>query len=456
MSLTCPHCHATNVPDGARFCIQCGKVLAAVSAHDQPDRPVTNIHAKVELGDAKVGGSVTGASIGQVVGDVAVHGMATIQFGEKAAIEMAKEFRAGAEAGTAAGLAGGQLPENIAAIRKNNEELLEHFKASDRAGQQATGIESGGIRISRVEVLLKTAMLRFTDAEGLALEHQQKSRKRLNLRDGEYDAARLMQGFDYKAQEVGFREANDLLKQALEIEPFNTSVLLLMAQVLARLTPDDPEDERKVLRQAIGLLRMPNDDVERFRLAQATFMLSTSHDPKDINALREARDIFQQMGRTEWVRKCEELLAAPKSRTTEPDLPAAPDSQQQRGKPGKAERVVPEPRRGSRKATATDVFEPVGSWSIQVMDAFQSTMQLDLMLDGTFAATQDVPSLGMSLQAAGQWAYNPAGQMLQIQGLVGGYQPFLMFVSIQGRQGAGWFGVGSDGISYMFTPGAGH
>jgi hypothetical protein len=94
-------------------------------------------------------------------------------------------------------------------------------------------------------------------------------------------------------------------------------------------------------------------------------------------------------------------------------------------------------------------FQPVGRWHIQVGDAMGSTMDVNLAPNGTFMAQQT--AMGMNIQAAGQWAFVPQNQMLQLQGLVNGFQPFMLGIVVQGQQGNGYFGVGTDGYPYQFT-----
>ena len=52
----------------------------------------------------------------------------------------------------------------------------------------------------------------------------------------------------------------------------DTEVLLLMAELLIELTPDDPTDERKLSTGARRLLEQPKDYAERARLAQASYL----------------------------------------------------------------------------------------------------------------------------------------------------------------------------------------
>ena len=85
------------------------------------------------------------------------------------------------------------------------------------------------------------------------------------------------------------------------------------------------------------------------------------------------------------------------------------------------------------------------------MDAVGSTMALSLAPNGLFQATQQVPMTGMTLQASGQWAFNPMNALLQLQGSIGPFQPFMLGIFIQGWQGDAFYGVGTDGIAYALS-----
>lgn len=93
-------------------------------------------------------------------------------------------------------------------------------------------------------------------------------------------------------------------------------------------------------------------------------------------------------------------------------------------------------------------FNPVGRWIAQISGG--EPMLIVLNPDGTFqAAQQNV--YGLRAQAVGKWGFNPNNQMLQLQGLVNGYQPFLLGITIRGQQNNGYFGTGSDGYNYFIT-----
>jgi len=96
-------------------------------------------------------------------------------------------------------------------------------------------------------------------------------------------------------------------------------------------------------------------------------------------------------------------------------------------------------------------FQPVGRWHIQVSDAIGSTMLLNLFPNGTFQASQQLGPMGAMIQAAGQWIFTPYNNMLQMQGLINGFQPFSLGIAIQSQQGNTYYGTGTDSYGYALS-----
>ena len=105
----------------------------------------------------------------------------------------------------------------------------------------------------------------------------------------------------------------------------------------------------------------------------------------------------------------------------------------------------------NKQAAPQQPFQPVGRWHIQVSDAIGSTMLLNLFPNGTFQASQQLGPMGATVQAAGQWIFTPYNNMLQIQGLINGFQPFSLGIAIQGQQGNTYYGTGTDSYGYALS-----
>ncbi|MFW6290103.1 MAG: tetratricopeptide repeat protein [Mariniphaga sp.] len=323
---------------------------------------------------------------------------------------------------SAAGIEGNKSSHDTKLLQDNISELLEVIRSSNRQGNKVNEIQAGELHYSQVELLLKKAILLKSEADQMYFDqlddHALKDSTSPVHQYGTagLDLDKVLSSFDDKAYLDKLREAYELLEEAIDIDPANTEVLLHMAQLLIELTPDDPTDEQKLLFRIQNLLNNPKDDSERFRLAQATFLLATTGNKLHKGMLRDARRMFKKLDRNEWVRQCDDLLA-------------------KAGKSGIA---------GPRQMA----FEPSGHWSIQVSDYVGSTMELTVHPNGYFEATQQAGMYGMIVQATGQWAFMPAQRMLQLQGLVNGFQPFMLGIMIQHQQGNVFYGVGIDGYSY--------
>ncbi len=321
-----------------------------------------------------------------------------------------------------AGIEGNKVSQDSELLRETISELLEVIRSSNRKGNKVDEIQAGELHLSQVDLLLKKAILLKSEADQMYFEQLDKSaRKDSSSPVQEYGTAgldldKVLTDFDDKAYLNKLREAYGLLKEAIDIDPANTEVLLHMAQLLIELTPDDPTDEQKLLYRVQNLLNNPKDDAERFRLAQATFLLATTGNHLHKGMLKDARRMFKKLGRNEWVRQCDDLLGKGKQ-----TMGAAPQQQ---------------------------VFEPIGQWSILVSDFVGSTMNVTFHANGYFEAIQQTGMYGASVQAAGQWAFIPAQRMLQLQGMINGFQPFFMGILIQYQQENVFYGVGTDGYSY--------
>lgn len=321
----------------------------------------------------------------------------------------------------AAGMEGSATMQDSAQLQQSINDMLEIIRSSRSKGNAVDEVQAGNLHLSQVDLLLKKAILLKSDAEQMYFDQMAKNRSSAAGTTGQQqvDLARLLAGLDEKVQIAKLREAYNLLEEANRIDPANTEVLLVMAQLLMELTPDDPTDEQKLLRRIQNLLTSPKNDEERFRLARATFLLATTSDPMHANLLHDARAMFEKLGRHEWIRQCDELL---KPGTTQPD-----DSP-----PGQG-------------------FQPVGQWNVQISDFLGSTMFMHLHANGYFEATQQAGPWGMTVQASGQWVFTPQQQLLQMQGMINGFQPFMMGIYIQSQQGKTCYATGMDGFAYTLS-----
>ncbi len=421
MTSTCPQCQRAITNPEASFCSNCGARLGA----EQSPESVTNLHIDQNVERAATRSSVTGLAVGEIKGEVNVQaGEVILQTSEATDLKLLESISTEIQANTAAGIAGSKIPERLDEANGKLDQLLQLMRNQSRSGQELNSVSAGGTRISRVELLLKKATLLKIRAEQTMLDQVEKHKNRIDISSGHVDLDSVFADFDSDAHDAMLSEAKQLLDEARSIEPANTEVLLHLAEILTQLTADDPADEQRVLYEVQSLLRNPKNDVERFRLAQATFLLATSHEPPHLDSLRDARDMFQSLGRSDWTRHCDDLLNS--SSGDQQEVSVAMDD------------------------AATQPFSPVGNWNVQVMDSFSSTMNLNLLPDGSFAATQYIPVNGQTLQASGIWAFNPMNSFLQLQGMVG-FQPFMLGLAVHGSQQGTYHATGTEGIAYLLN-----
>jgi|GEM_PF-3502654 len=339
--------------------------------------------------------------------------------------------------GNAAGIEGGKTAPASSGSQKGNSELMTGIlEALEKQGKDATEVAAGDMHFSRVELLMKKAVLLKTDADQMLIDHASKKTARQPGASFQVDLNKIFADFDESTWTKKLKEAYALLEEANQIDPTDTEVLLHIAQLLIVLTPDDPSDEQRVLYRIQNLLNAPGDDIERFRLAQTTFLLASTRKPMQLDSIRDARLMFDKLGRPEWVRQCDDLLAsAGYSPVPGPGMPYVQPASG-RWTNGTTGPVQP--------AAPPAAFQPAGQWHVQITDGTQ--MSLNLYPNGTFQAIQQV--YGMSIQGTGLWAFSPYNNMLQLQGLINGIQPFALGIIIQSPQGAGYFGVGTDGHGY--------
>jgi tetratricopeptide (TPR) repeat protein len=176
-------------------------------------------------------------------------------------------------------------------IEKHIDGILQMVKRiEDEKGVQIQELRAGRLQFSRVDLLLKRAIVLVEQAD-----------RYWNV---------VSKDSDINMYKSKHKEAYSLLQEANQHEQYNTEVLLYMAKVQCKLIPDNTTQMRKTLSHIQKLLAVPDNDTELFHLAEATFLLGTSSEPIDTESLQDARELFKRLGRRDWVRKCDGLLQA--------------------------------------------------------------------------------------------------------------------------------------------------
>jgi hypothetical protein len=347
---------------------------------------------------------------------------------------------------TPAGTGDDSRTENTEKMKNMIGELTQIAQDIQQQGTEIREIQAGSLRISKTELLLKKAIILKSEADDMLLDQLAAGREKAgNIWQGgghqaEIDLNDYMSGFNERAWTRKLTEAQDTLREANRIDPANVEVLLHLAQVTGQLEPDNPDKERNLLRRVLNLLKSPKNDDERYHRAEATFLMATVGDETHPDLLEDARNMFSELGREDWVRHCDSLLSA---------LGNIP---QMTGYPQQASQSSPHVHGHTQPHAQSSYrveFHTTGRWHVQVSEG--SVMDLHLFANGMVQGTQQNNMLALYVTYSGQWTYLPANGMLQIQGYVNNSFPFFLSVAIQGNQNGIFSGTGMDGHHYQFT-----
>jgi tetratricopeptide (TPR) repeat protein len=178
--------------------------------------------------------------------------------------------------------------QQLSNLDKHISNILNLVKtAEDKVGTLTTEIKAGKLNVSRVDLLLRRAIVLTESSE----RYWNVSSKHSKINN-------------YTRKN---KEAYLLLQEANHLEPYNTQILLVMAKVQGKLMPNNPIKMQKILYDLKKILDMTETDVEKFQLAQATFLLAIFSEPIDDQLIEDARVMFEKLGRRDWVRQCDDL-----------------------------------------------------------------------------------------------------------------------------------------------------
>jgi len=427
--MRCPKCGFEDIPARSKFCPECGAGLHAG----------TGASTAITVSQQVSGGEkVTGLEVGEIQGNVTVvHGnMIQVSNPSPEVLSQLSEFSAISTAIAPKGsplLAAGAGPDRLRAIEQNVQAILGHIKTAEQQGQRIESVRVGDVEVSRVDLLLKQAILLKAESDQMFLDAVERNKGKLDRTAArvQVDLNDLLTGFDEGAHQAKLEEALGLLKEANRLDPGNAEVLLHLAQVLDQLNPDDSRETQRVLSKAVNLLRPPKGERERFWLAQATFLLATVGENTHPGMLQDARQMFAKLGETSWVWHIDSLLGAGGVEA------------------GGAEPVPGFAVSATREGAAQAGFDPVGQWQCATSDGL--TIWSTYLPNGTCMGQLQPGVFGGPSQFLGQWAFDASSQLLQVQGLLDGSTPFYTVVTIQGAQQGRYFGLGSDGRQYVFT-----
>ena len=370
----------------------------------QPDGGGPNLNA---AGDVNVGGSVVGRDMITVNNTVTL----TLSGDLLAQLEQIKALSTELTKTTAGRSAPPPAPVRPTEAIKSVDTALELLQHAGQAGTAAQELQSGGLQISRVELLLKKAILLEVEAEEILFDALLQAGNQTNAAGERV----LPESYDDTPRLTKLREAERLLREANQLDPANTEVLARLALIVVEIAPDNPAEPLKLLNRVQQLISTPRDEAEKFRLAQAKYFLAINQDPMSEAGLQEARAMFMDLGRLEWVAYVDEDLAT---------------------------------------AQGGAGFDPRGQWVIQVNDKAETVIGVELLEEGHcqgWRETRSKSKKGSQAQFSGEWGYEPADQILTIAGEFETGRPFNLVIQFQSHSEHGLYALDEKGVEYLLN-----
>jgi hypothetical protein len=373
----------------------------------QPESGHTSL---VASGDVSVGGNVVGRDM------VTVNNTVTVTLTGDLMVQLEQIKLLSTElTKTAAGKSAPPAPPPVKPTEaiKSVDTALELLQRSEQAGAPAQELQSGGLHISRVELLLKKAILLEAEADEILFDAFLQTGNRTN----EAGERVLPDGYDDAPRLAKLRESEAILRDANQLDPANTEVLARLALLVSVVSPDNLAEPLKLLNRIQQLISTPRDEAEKFRLAQAKYFLAINQDPLDAAGLHEARAMFVDLNRLEWVGYVDSDVAA---------------------------------------AGGGTEFDPRGPWVIHVNDQAETVIGVELLEDGRCQGLQESKPKAKSKKAAsarfaGEWGYDLEQHILTIQGKLENGRAFNLAIQLQSETENGIYALDEKGKEYLLN-----
>lgn len=372
----------------------------------------------------------------------------------------------------------GAGPAADAPVQRRLDEALAQVRELQARGVQAPRVDAGGVHLSRVDLLIKKAVLLVTEAEQ-TLDGVPELRALMErIEAGTVDLSQLQNERmdDNDPYMVKLREAHAVLTEARALEPYNAEVLLNLAKVSGLL--ERPDEEGDLLEMVLAQLDAPRSDTERLHRAQALYMMATLRDIPDAGRLREARALFAALGRAEWVHQVDQSLQVANLAGAHGDAWS--------GAPGQVDawggdqdhgdalggllaslglgglEQQPAPHAGDfggfggfGAAAEPDAFAPaagaqpggafpVGRWNVEIQNT--GSMMLEMRPDGSLSAAQAGPG---GVRFDGRWEWSPP--CLAVHATMHGVPVLDVQITVQQSAGGAIHGVSLDGERFRFV-----
>ncbi len=361
-------------------------------------------------------------------------------------------------------------------------QALAGVRAAEETGLAVENVQVGDIQVSKIDLLLKRAVIAKAEASHMMIENVTAKQQELQQFATQFQAAGrfdqesldrfaadgqaiIWRGFDRDTYSARLEDARALFEEALDLDETNVEALLQLADLHMALTPHDVSDEERILVRANALLQHPTTDDERFMQAQAMLMSAMIMRVKHGNmtpgpellavarqyqsVLTEARDQFSRLGRTMWANAANEMLESSRANVASWAGPQPPLHGAGGSEPSTSPSGTPQQGWGQPFAPPSGHgFDPVGHWNVEIVMGMIPTGSAYLALNPDHSLQGMVSPDGSALY--GQWNFLPAMNQLLVQGHVNGMQPFYWQVQLVNAQYATADGFDHIGNSYRF------
>ena len=371
------------------------------------------------------GNGMTGLKVEQLQGEVTI-ALGNVVKVDQVTPEMLQQIMAfGVSSGSKSSSRGGAAEdENLDALKEEIAALRQSLRDVEKNGQRLDSSPKALQQHSRAELLLKQALLCKAEADQLfaACLARNAAHAAQQGPAGQWgdDQNPLLRGLDTTAYMSKLQEAYALLTEARQYDATNPAILLNLAIVMNTLK-EGPDEVAVLLAQVQEMLSSPRNDAEKLMLGQALCFAAVTTETPHPEQINKARDLFTQVNRQDLVIFCDQLLVL---------------MQQHIATGGQA---------GLYGHTSLPPFQPVGNWQAQLANG--GTMTFTLYPNGMMQGMQT--TFGMSVNFQGRWGFNPYNQWLHLEGVIGGFAPFVLQLRIQGQQANFYQAFGSDGFGYQ-------
>jgi hypothetical protein len=450
---TCPHCQFPDVPDGSLFCPNCGKKIGPAHA---PASKTTgpSMQVKQEVGRMEGDAKAVGAEIERVDGSLTVVNGNVIQVHNPSPeflkrLEAFNNIPVEMQPDKGQGAASAGIDQHLGTIGASMQAVLNQVRQAETQGHKVEHLEVGGVQVTRVELLVKQAVLFESEAEQMMIDQIGKQTGGGALGNAQaggqvqVDMSNYLQGFDWQAYQDKLKQAYDLLVEANAMEPTNADVLLHQARLAGDLERD--QEAGRLLYKVMKLVENPKNEQEKFWLAQALYLSAAQKDAPHEGMLRQARQLFEQIGRTSWVEQCDLML-----RTIANQVGANFQGGGQAVNQAGPQPAMPAPGMTPIGMPAgAPAFNPIGQWQVRGVNGVAIQIRYDP--NGACAGMMQPGPMGGLSQFQGVWAFNPMQMVLQSQGWIDGTWPFNTAVQIVGFQQGVYVTRGADGLLYYYA-----